>query len=112
MRGIEVILCNNSIKKPVLMGIPPLFLLFLLPCLMDTLHVWYHWIGILIGHLGMWVSRLTDHLPSRSWTFTETSSWLHISDIPTFCPRLPFSVSPQTPTQSSCKFSEILPKLS
>src|SRR5260370_41348648 len=95
MRGIEVILCNNSIKKPVLMGTPPLFLLFLLPCLMDTLHVWYHWIGILIGHLGMWVSRLTDHfhqycghLLEHHHGFTFLISLPFVQDFPFLYPRL------------------------
>src|SRR5260370_25065707 len=81
MRGLEVIVSYDfrldSIKKPVLTDIPPVFPQFLLLCLMDTLRVWYLWIGILKGHLSVKVSRRTEHFPSTTSAFTGTLSRIY-----------------------------------
>src|SRR5260370_36384841 len=73
---------SDSIKKPVLTGTLPLFLLFLLPCLMDTLRVWYRWIGIFKAYLGVGIVWRADHFPSNTSAFTRTPSRIYHYSIP------------------------------
>src|SRR5260370_24982526 len=75
---------QDSIRKPVLMGPPSLFSLFLLPYLMDTLRIWYIWKGIFKLHLGVAVSWHTDHFPRNTSAFTWTWPLTHIINIPAF----------------------------
>src|SRR5260370_4571574 len=75
---------QDSIRKPVLTGPPSLFSLFLLPHLMDTLHIWYIWKGILKLHLGVVVSWSTDHFSRNTSAFTGTWPLTHIINIPAF----------------------------
>src|SRR5260370_40672496 len=76
-------------RKPVLMGPPSPFPLFLLPHLMDTLLVWYRWIGIFKGHLGVVVMWRTDHFPRTTSAFTGTWPPTHIVNISPLYPRSP-----------------------
>src|SRR5260370_42078006 len=82
---------SDSIKKPVLTGTPPVFLLFILPCLIDTLHVWYHWIGIFKAHGPFSI----DHIGIYQNTFTDLS----LSNTPVLYPR--FSLSGPSPSYYS-----------
>src|SRR5260370_30673557 len=82
---------SDSIKKPVLMGTPPVFLLFILPCLTDTLRVWYRWIGIFKAYIGVGISRRMDHFPSNTLAFTGTLSRIYHYPIPlSFIQDFPF----------------------
>src|SRR5260370_10161014 len=74
---------QDSIRKPVLMGPPSLFSLFL-PHLMDTLRIWYLWKGIFKLHLDVVVSWRTDHFPRNTSAFTRTRPLTHIIIIPAF----------------------------
>src|SRR5260370_2560570 len=75
---------QDSNRKPVLMGPPSLFSLFLLPHLMDTLRIWYLWKGICKLHLGVVVSWRADHFPGNTSAFTGTWPLTHIINIPAF----------------------------
>src|SRR5260370_28723720 len=82
---------QDSIRKPVLMGPPSLFSLFLLPHLMDILHIWYLWKGIFKLHLGVVVSWRTDHFPRNTSAFIGTRPLTHIINISALHLRLPLS---------------------
>src|SRR5260370_35182111 len=77
------------------MGPPSPFPLFLLPHLMDTLHVWYRWKGIFKDHLGVVVMWRTDHFPQTTLAFTGTRPSTHIVNIsPLYLRSPPFGPFP------------------
>ena len=67
---------------------------------MDTLRVWYLWIGILKGHLSVKVSRRTDHFPSNTSAFTGTLSRIyHYPILLSFIRDFPFLDHPPSTIQ-------------
>ena len=62
---------------------------------MDTLLVWYRWIGILKGHLGVVVMWRTDYFPRTKSAFTGTRPPTHIVNIsPLYLGSPPFGPFP------------------
>src|SRR5260370_10878570 len=80
---------QDSNRKPVLMGPPSPFTLFLLPHLMNILRIWYLWKGIFKLHLGVVVTWRTDHFPWNTSAFTGTWPLTHIVNISPLYPRSP-----------------------
>src|SRR5260370_33009533 len=69
---------QDSIRKPVLMGPPSPFPLFLIPYLMNVPCVSYLWKGIFKDYLSVRVTWRTDHFPRATSAFTGSRPPTHI----------------------------------